>query len=149
MRRALPLSALLAAALLAGGCGSDDESGGGTTAAGEQTVELTASEYAFDPSDVSLDAGGSVTFRVTNDGDETHALEVEGNGVEEETEEIAPGETGQVTVDLQAGEYEFYCPVDGHKDKGMEGSLVVGGAGAGTGADTGGGTTTEDSGYGG
>ncbi|HWJ45564.1 MAG TPA: cupredoxin domain-containing protein [Gaiellaceae bacterium] len=149
MRRALPLSALLAAALLAGGCGSDDESGGGTTAAGEQTVELTASEYAFDPSDVSLDAGGSVTFRVTNDGDETHALEVEGNGVEEETEEIAPGETGEVTVDLQAGEYEFYCPVDGHKDKGMEGSLVVGGAGAGTGADTGGGTTTEDSGYGG
>ena len=149
MRRALPLSALLAAALLAGGCGSDDESGGGTTAAGEQTVELTASEYAFDPSDVSLDAGGSVTFRVTNDGDETHALEVEGNGLEEETEEIAPGETGEVTVDLQAGEYEFYCPVDGHKDKGMEGSLVVGGAGAGTGADTGGGTTTEDSGYGG
>jgi uncharacterized cupredoxin-like copper-binding protein len=133
--RRLPTTAVLvAAALLAAGCGSDDDETSGTTAAsgGEaEAVELTATEYAFDPSNVSLDAAGKVTFTVSNKGEETHALEVEGNGVEEETESIAPGESGTLTVELEPGEYEFYCPIDGHKDKGMEGTLVVGGAGAG------------------
>jgi uncharacterized cupredoxin-like copper-binding protein len=133
--RRLPTTAVLvAAALLAAGCGSDDDETSGTTAAsgGEaEAVDLTATEYAFDPSNVSLDAAGKVTFTVSNKGEETHALEVEGNGVEEETESIAPGESGTLTVELEPGEYEFYCPIDGHKDKGMEGTLVVGGAGAG------------------
>jgi uncharacterized cupredoxin-like copper-binding protein len=31
-----------------------------------------------------------------------------------------------VTVDLKAGKYEFYCPVDGHKQAGMKGTLTVG-----------------------
>ena len=25
------------------------------------------------------------------------------------------------------GEYEFYCPIDGHREQGMEGTIVVGG----------------------
>jgi len=96
-----------------------------------------------------VDAAGKVTFRVTNDGEETHALEVEGNGIEEETESIAPGESGSLTVDLVPGEYEFYCPIDGHREEGMEGKVVVGGSAAGAGTSTGDGATTEDSGYGG
>ena len=154
MTRRLPLAALAAAALLAAGCGSDDESTGATTSAsGGESVQLSATEYAFDPKDVSVDAAGQVTFTVANDGKQTHALEVEGNGVEEETDSIAPGESGTLTVDLQPGEYEFYCPIDGHRDQGMEGTLVVGGAaGAGTGTSTGEDETTdtdEGSDYGG
>jgi uncharacterized cupredoxin-like copper-binding protein len=30
-----------------------------------------------------------------------------------------------VSVKLKPGKYEFYCPVPGHKAKGMEGTLVV------------------------
>jgi len=43
----------------------------------------------------------------------------------------------------KTGTYEFYCPVDGHRDQGMEGVLTVGAASGGAG-------TTEDSsgGYG-
>ena len=158
VRRLLLLTALSLAVVVPAGCGSDDnesssDTSGGTTTAGEQSVDLSAKEFAFDPSDVSVDAAGKVTFRVSNDGQETHALEVEGNGIEEETEDIAPGESGTLTVDLKAGSYEFYCPIDGHRDQGMEGELVVGGSSAG-GTSTGGTETDEtdtdeDSGYGG
>jgi uncharacterized cupredoxin-like copper-binding protein len=130
VRRLLLLTAFSLVVVVPAGCGSDDnessgDTSGGTTTAGEQSLDLSATEYAFDPSDVSVDAAGKVTFRISNDGQQTHALEVEGNGIEEETEDIAPGESGTLTVDLKAGEYEFYCPVDGHKDAGMEGTLTV------------------------
>jgi plastocyanin len=154
---------LLVVALLAG-CGSDDNSdeAGGTTAepAGSgSTVELVATDFKFGPSTVNVGAAGSTTFRLTNDGGTTHALEIEGQGVEEETDEIGPGESAEVTVDLKAGEYEFYCPVSNHRELGMEGTLVVGGGAAGgaatttdeteTGDDDGGTTTDDDGAYGG
>ena len=54
-----------------------------------------------------------------------HAVEVEGNGVEQETKTVT-GANADMTVDLEAGKYEFYCPVDGHKDAGMKGTLTLG-----------------------
>ena len=99
------------------------------------------SEFALDPSQVSVEKPGTYTLHAINDGRFVHALEIEGQGVEEETEDIQPGEDADLTVELtQAGDYELYCPVDGHRGKGMEGSVDVGGAGAGAA------TTTEDSG---
>ena len=153
MRRMLLLTVVALAVLAPAGCGSDDgdEAAGTTAAAGEQSVDLTATEFQFDPADVSLDTAGTVTFTVSNDGQEEHALEVEGNGIEEETETIAPGDSGTLTVELEPGEYEFYCPIDGHRDQGMEGTLVVGGSSAGAGAstdETRTGKTQTDDGYG-
>jgi plastocyanin len=143
---------LLVVALVAG-CGSDDDSSTESTS-GEtaNAVDVVATDFKFDPSSLSVDAAGRTTFRLRNDGGTTHALEIEGQGIEEETDEIGPGETADVTVDLKAGTYEFYCPVSNHRSLGMEGSLVVaGGAAAGaattsdeTETDDDGGTTTDD-----
>ena len=138
MRRFLLLAVSILAALLLAGCGSDDGDDEGGDSSGGQTVEVVATEFAFDPADVSVDEAGETTFTVSNEGEFPHALEIEGNGIEEETDELAPGESGSVTVDLEPGEYELYCPVGDHRDRGMEGTLVVGG-----GATAGGGTTVE------
>jgi uncharacterized cupredoxin-like copper-binding protein len=148
VRRLFPLTVIVLAVLVSAGCGSDSdgESSGDTAAAGAESVALTATEFKFDPADVTVDTAGKVTFTVSNDGQQTHALEVEGNGVEEETDSIAAGESGTLTVDLKPGEYEFYCPIDGHREQGMEGKLTVGGSGSGAGSTTGG-TDTGDSGY--
>ena len=66
---------------------------------------------------------GNVTLKLVNESDMPHAIEVEGNGVEEETETITGGEA-EVTVDLKAGEYKYYCPVGDHRET-MKGTLTV------------------------
>jgi plastocyanin len=140
MRRFLLLTVLFLAALLLAGCGSEDGDDEGGESSGGQTVELVATEFAFDPADVSVDEAGETTFTVSNEGEFPHALEIEGNGIEEEKEELGPGESGSVTVDLEPGEYELYCPVGDHREQGMVGTLVVGGGAEGAG----GGTTTDE-----
>jgi plastocyanin len=151
MRVLLACVLLVAAALSLAACGSDDNGDGATTAAATgEIIEISGTEFAFDPPTIQLDQAGEYTFRLTNDGGAPHALEIEGAGIEEAASAtIGPGESTELTVELQSGEYEMYCPVDGHRDMGMEGTLVVGGGGAGgagTSTDGDDGTTTEDEG---
>lgn len=140
MRRVTWILALLLSAgvLLAAGCGDDEEDSGGGAATPEATEEssggggggealtLTADpggDISWEPGELSAPAG-SVTITLVNDSSVPHAVEVEGNGVEEESETVTGGET-ELTVDLEPGEYTFYCPVGQHRQNGMEGTLTV------------------------
>lgn len=126
------------------GCGGS--SGGSKTQAapssggGGQTIQVKETEYKLTPSSFTVSKPGTVTFVAKNAGTIDHALEVEGNGVEEKTSNISPGSSAKLTVNLSKnGTYEVYCPIDGHRAMGMEAKLVVGSASAG-----GGGTTTTE-----
>ena len=70
-------------------------------------------------------AAGSVTFDISNDGQTLHNLEIEGNGVEEVSDDLEAGDTTQLTVDLEPGTYEMYCAIGDHRDQGMEGEVTV------------------------
>ena len=141
---------LVVAAVLLPACGEEDTLDGaspnGAGTGGGEVVEVALSEFALEPASFSLEPG-SYTFHVVNDGSAVHALEVEGPSGEVETEDLQPGDSADLEVDLsQPGEYEVYCPVDGHREQGMEGTITVGGGGGG-GTTTTDDTTTEDSGY--
>jgi uncharacterized cupredoxin-like copper-binding protein len=137
MRRVVLVAGLVVALA---GCGGS--SGGSKTVAasgGGKTIQVKETEFKLTPSSLTVASPGTVTFEVTNGGQVDHALEVEGNGVEEETETISPGSSAKLTVDLsKAGSYEVYCPIDDHRAMGMEAKLTVGGASGG------GGTTTTE-----
>jgi uncharacterized cupredoxin-like copper-binding protein len=76
--------------------------------------------------------GGPTTFTVTNDGTHPHNFEIEGQGIEQVFEEnLQPGESNTMTVDLPPGDYEIYCPVGDHRGLGMELTLTVTEAGTG------------------
>ena len=62
----------------------------------------------MEPSEITLDKPGTYVFKAVNSGDTVHALEVEGEGIEEETEEIQPAQSGELKVKLAAGTYELY-----------------------------------------
>jgi plastocyanin len=145
MSRLLLLAAL--ALILLPACGGEEGSGDDTAASGGgDVVDVALTDFAIEPSAITLDPG-SYTFRVTNDGAALHALEIEGPSGEVETSDLAAGESAELNVDLEDGEYEMYCPVGDHRDRGMKGTITVGAGGGGTTTDE---TTTdddEDSGY--
>jgi plastocyanin len=90
-------------------------------------LELTADPggaLKFDKTSLTAKPG-KVTIVLDNPSPAPHAIEVEGNGVEEVGETVMQGGVSRVTADLEAGEYEFYCPVGNHADAGMEGTLTV------------------------
>jgi uncharacterized cupredoxin-like copper-binding protein len=139
MRRLLLVAlALVLVPACGGGEGADGEAA--EPAGDGAVVDVALSDFVIEPSSLALDPG-AYTFHVVNEGATVHALEVEGPTGEVETEEIGPGESADLTVDLEEGEYELYCPVGDHRDRGMEGTIAVGGGGAGTTTDE---TTTED-----
>lgn len=124
--RQQPLAVLLAGALLAA-----PPARHGDPAA----VSATLSEWTIRLSDATVPAG-PVTFTVTNSGSIPHALEVEGHGTERQTALIQPGASATLTLTLDPGTYEIYCPVgqDSHKKLGMDTHLRVAAAGEPTGA---------------
>jgi hypothetical protein len=68
---------------------------------------------------------GKLTFNVENGGKEDHGFEIEGNGIEQKTSILKAGDSAALEVDLPPGTYTVYCPVRGHKGKGMQRMLVV------------------------
>jgi plastocyanin len=99
------------------------DGGGG----GAETLKLAApadGSLKFDKTTLTAKAG-KVTIDFDNPASVPHAVNVEGNGIQEKgTDTITKSKTS-VTVDLKPGTYEFYCPVDGHRAAGMEGKLTV------------------------
>jgi plastocyanin len=125
--RYLAAIATLASALALAGCGGDDGGGEETTnGTASQTFSIVESDFTLSPATVTVDGPGTYTFEATNDGGVDHALEIEGNGIEQETDTIGPGESASVTVDLESGTYEMYCPIGNHRDLGMSGEITVG-----------------------
>lgn len=125
---------LFVGSFVAGGCASDgEEETGQETQTSDETdtteepvaIGVTETEYSLYPEEVILDIPGTYVFRTVNNGSTTHALKIEGQGIEEATENLAPDESSELVVDLEPGTYEFYCPVGDHRDLGMEGTITV------------------------
>ena len=131
--RSIP-TLLAVLALVLAGCGSDNKnagSGSGSTSSssssggGEQLALAAPADGSIKFDKTSLEAkAGKVTINFDNPSSTPHAVEVEGNGVEEETDTVTNSKAS-VTVDLKPGKYEFYCPVGSHRQQGMEGTLTV------------------------
>jgi plastocyanin len=126
---------LVAVVLLAiPACGGEGGQQGGSSpppsAAGQRpvaTIDLDETEYRLDPANPTVSRPGVVVINATNRGREPHNIEVEGpSGEKELARDLAPGKSGTLQVNLdKPGRYTWYCPVEDHKDEGMEGTITV------------------------
>ncbi len=94
-----------------------------------KTIEIVETDFALNPSTVTIDAPGVYTFVAVNKGQAQHALQIEGAGISKKTETVGPGGSARLTVEItQPGEYKIFCPVEGHSNLGMQGTLHVQGS---------------------
>jgi plastocyanin len=102
--------------------------GGGGSTGGGSTVELEADpngDLAYTTAEVDAKSG-KVTVEFKNPQGLTHDVAIENENGEEigKTELITESSTS-TTVELGPGTYIYYCTVPGHREAGMEGTLVV------------------------
>jgi plastocyanin len=137
--RVLSLLLVIAAVGIAAGCGGDDddeeaaaptETATETEAAGDggQTVEMT--EFEFEPNELSASQGDTITAE--NTGSTVHNLTIEeGPDPEKASTELAAtpdvdaDQSGEVTVDVDPGEYALVCTIANHRELGMVGTIKV------------------------
>ena len=100
LRARFPLALVLVTAtvLTLAACSSTDDTGAIAVTAGNKECKVAKTD---------LDAG-STTFKVTNDGDDVTEVYVyaKGDEVKGEVENIGPGTSRNLSVDLTAGTYE-------------------------------------------
>jgi plastocyanin len=93
----------------------------------QSAVNMTAVEFAFQPATLNV-SSGTVTFNLRNDGRFPHNLAIDGRDGSIFANDLTSGESESATITLAPGTYTFYCPVDGHRDRGMVGTLTIAGA---------------------
>jgi uncharacterized cupredoxin-like copper-binding protein len=122
------------AALTLTGCSNSPESSTDTTSSAEATtvhtmagtkIDVMESEYTIELSQKEF-TPGRYTFVVMNHGERPHDLAIEGPGLDEQkSSTIRNGETTELTVDLEKGEYELWCTIGDHREQGMDIKITV------------------------
>ncbi|HEX2196886.1 MAG TPA: cupredoxin family protein [Actinomycetota bacterium] len=124
------------------GAGSFSFGSPGSASAATRTIEVTTRDpYRFEPAAVEVEANETVTFVVTNEGDQDHEFVLGDVAYQEDHREqmasgemhhegnavtVAPGDTEELTWTFpSAGEVLYGCHVAGHYDGGMVGVITV------------------------
>ena len=94
------------------------------SAADVRTVEITATEFEFQPSKIQVEQGETIRLQLVNQGRLSHNLHL--RGIDEHTKTIQSGATDTIEFTArESGTVEFFCNVPGHEQAGMTGSIVV------------------------
>jgi manganese oxidase len=96
---------------------------GQPAAPADTSFEVSLTEFAVEPAELTAPTGSPLRFSVINDGALGHDLTIEGVGA---TPFLNPGDSADLEVmSLAAGTYRLWCTIAGHADAGMEGTLTV------------------------
>lgn len=125
-RLVAPAAAGLLAVAGLTGCGGGDDA----DAKNGGPIAVKATDTVCEVADTEIDAG-QVTFKVTNNGSKVNEFYVyaAGDRVMGEVENIAPGLSRELRVELTAGTYETACK-PGMSGRGIRGALKVSGTAA-------------------
>lgn len=91
-----------------------------------QVVAVKLSEWSMGMMDTTVK--GSAEFEVSNEGKYPHLFTIEGKiggkSIKVSSSLLKAGEKTALTISLPAGTYFVYCPIPGHADQGMKGTLT-------------------------
>ncbi len=86
-------------------------------------IDITGENFSYGTKEVRVKKGEYVMIKFDNEGG-MHNLVIDGLDVG--TPIIKTGETSTIVVPTdKPGTYAFYCSVNNHREKGMEGKLII------------------------
>ena len=105
---------------------SEEATQGGEASGPGGKLEVVASEsaLAFEESSLETEAG-EVEIDFDNPSAIGHDVKIEKDGEDLGGTEVITQSEESATVDLEPGDYVFFCSVPGHREAGMEGPLTV------------------------
>ena len=88
------------------------------------TVNVTAVEFKFKLSKLSVPKGSIVTFKITNRGNSPHDFDIP--TLKKGTAYLAPGKSASFKlIASKSGRFRFVCTVPRHVELGMTGNFIV------------------------
>lgn len=102
-----------------------EEAGDDAAATGGTATFTALDSVAWESTEVSVPAG-TVEVVIECGPSIPHGLGIDGVQDGDELAACAGGGSGSATVELEAGDYTFFCTIPGHREAGMEGTLTVG-----------------------
>ena len=94
-----------------------------TTQSTVKEFTVIGKNYSFSPAKITVKKGDTVKITFKDD-DGFHDLKIDGYNVA--TQRVNTGGESMVRfVADKAGQFEYYCSVDSHRDKGMKGIFMV------------------------
>ena len=94
-----------------------------------QVVQVKLSEWTMGMMDMDMKVKGPAQFDIVNAGKFPHLMTIEGKVGDQaftvSSTLLKAGEKTSLTLSLPAGTYNVYCPLPGHADRGMKGTLTV------------------------
>jgi len=125
--------AILSIALVAGCAGSSGDDNGDNNSEEQSDIDestdiaspidIKLSEFKITPSNITIQKGETINFKIENDGTTFHTYTIE--GLDEEVR-LQSGESNSFEVKFdKPGTYGVLCTVPGHADRGMIGEIKV------------------------
>jgi plastocyanin len=128
MQKSVSITAAALALVLVSSPASAQGQGPAALNAPPTKVDITAKDFSFDPDRIVASRGQNIDLTLKNEGAARHSVVLKLPGAEVSfADPVEP--TGRRTLSFRApeepGEYEIYCPMGNHGERGMTATLVV------------------------
>ena len=103
---------------------SAKDSPGNRVPSAPMQVQVDLTEYGINMPETLT--AGEQQLQIVNHGKEQHGFAIEGGSVHQHIDtNLSRGNAATLSLNLPPGTYAVYCPVDGHKGKGMTKTITV------------------------
>jgi len=91
------------------------------------TVVVNVSASGFSPNSFKTKSGKAVVLSLTSKDTYTHSFHFADQNLKAVAIGVGPGETRAITFNAptQKGQYQFFCDLPGHKERGETGMMIV------------------------
>ena len=87
-------------------------------------IVIEGTEFSLTPNEITVDKGEEITIMFKNVGSVAHSFVIDELGIR--TEPIVPGDATKIILTPEnTGSFSYWCDVEGHRNAGMEGTIIV------------------------